>query len=86
MRLRSSSSVSFQRRSGAPVTYQFEPLSARSIPYRLSAVHTTWAVREIADWATVYPVLGRPELTPEMARQRIRGFAEAALARGDDSS
>ena len=43
----------------------------------------TWAVREIADWASVYPVLGRPELSPEMARQRIRAFAEAALARGD---
>lgn len=46
----------------------------------------TWAVREIADWASVYPVLGRPELSPEMARQRIRTFAEAALARGDDCS
>jgi aminoglycoside phosphotransferase (APT) family kinase protein len=47
---------------------------------------STWAVREIEEWATVYPVLGRPELTPAIARQRIRAFAEAALARRDDAS
>jgi aminoglycoside phosphotransferase (APT) family kinase protein len=47
---------------------------------------STWAVREIEDWASVYPVLGRPELTPDMARVRIRAFAEAALASSDDSS
>jgi aminoglycoside phosphotransferase (APT) family kinase protein len=40
---------------------------------------STWAVREIEGWATVYPVLGRPELTPALADQRIRAFARAAL-------
>jgi len=40
---------------------------------------STWAVREIETWASVYPLLGRPELTPEVARQRIRAFAQAAL-------
>jgi aminoglycoside phosphotransferase (APT) family kinase protein len=39
----------------------------------------TWAVRDIEDWATVYPVLGRPELTLAIARARIRAFAQAAL-------
>jgi aminoglycoside phosphotransferase (APT) family kinase protein len=40
---------------------------------------STWAVRDIEEWAVVYPLLGRPELTPALARQRIRRFAEAAL-------
>jgi aminoglycoside phosphotransferase (APT) family kinase protein len=39
----------------------------------------TWAVREIGGWATVYPLLGRPELTPALAEQRIRQFAARAL-------
>jgi aminoglycoside phosphotransferase (APT) family kinase protein len=47
---------------------------------------STWAVREIDEWASVYPVLGRPELTSDMARVRIRAFAEAALESRDDSS
>jgi aminoglycoside phosphotransferase (APT) family kinase protein len=46
---------------------------------------STWAVRDIEDWARVYPLLGRPELTTEMARERIRAFATAALARPDQS-
>ncbi len=40
---------------------------------------STWAIREIEDWAVVYPLLGRPDLTPAVARDRIRAFAEAAL-------
>ncbi len=40
---------------------------------------STWAVREIDAWSTVYPLLGRPDVTPELARQRIRAFAQAAL-------
>jgi hypothetical protein len=46
---------------------------------------STWAVREIADWAMVYPVLGRGDLSPELARERIRCFAQAALDRGQES-
>jgi aminoglycoside phosphotransferase (APT) family kinase protein len=42
---------------------------------------STWAVREIEDWAVVYPLLSRPDLTPAVARERIRAFATAALAR-----
>jgi aminoglycoside phosphotransferase (APT) family kinase protein len=41
---------------------------------------STWAVREIAHWAVVYPLLGRPDLTPAIALQNIRRFAEQALA------
>jgi aminoglycoside phosphotransferase (APT) family kinase protein len=41
---------------------------------------STYAVKQIEEWATVYPVLGRPELTPAMARDRIREFAESAMA------
>jgi hypothetical protein len=40
---------------------------------------STWAVREIEEWATAYPVLGRPELTPALAREKIRAFAQVAL-------
>ena len=40
---------------------------------------STWAVREIEEWAVVYPLLGRPELTTQVARERIRAFAQAAL-------
>jgi aminoglycoside phosphotransferase (APT) family kinase protein len=40
---------------------------------------STWAVREIAEWASVYPLLGRPELSVDVARQRIREFAQQAL-------
>jgi aminoglycoside phosphotransferase (APT) family kinase protein len=39
----------------------------------------TWALREIDEWATVYPLLGRPDLTVELARKRIRAFAKRAL-------
>jgi aminoglycoside phosphotransferase (APT) family kinase protein len=39
----------------------------------------TWAVREIGGWATVYPRLGRPDLTPALAERRIRQFATRAL-------
>jgi aminoglycoside phosphotransferase (APT) family kinase protein len=45
---------------------------------------STWAVREIEDWAVVYPLLGRPDLTPALARDRIREFARAALAASND--
>lgn len=55
---------------GAPLTH----------PRFWDLLISTWATREIEDWATVYPVLGRPELTPAMARERIRAFAAAALA------
>jgi aminoglycoside phosphotransferase (APT) family kinase protein len=41
---------------------------------------STWAVREIEQWSVVYPLLGRSELTPAIARQNIRKFAERALA------
>jgi aminoglycoside phosphotransferase (APT) family kinase protein len=40
---------------------------------------STWAVREINGWAKVYPLLGRPDLTPALAEQRIREFAARAL-------
>ena len=45
---------------------------------------STWAVREIEQWATVYPLLGRPELTPAMADERIRAFARLALEAARD--
>ncbi|HYY87745.1 MAG TPA: phosphotransferase [Chloroflexota bacterium] len=45
---------------------------------------STWAVREIDEWAVVYPLLGRPDLTPDAARTRIRAFARAALDRSDE--
>jgi aminoglycoside phosphotransferase (APT) family kinase protein len=40
---------------------------------------STWAVREIREWASVYPLLGRSDVSPELAEQRIRAFASAAL-------
>ena len=46
---------------------------------------STWAVRDIEEWAVVYPVLQRPDVTPELARARIRAFARAALSRSDES-
>lgn len=46
---------------------------------------STWAVREIHEWAVVYPLLSRPDLTPELCAARIREFASAALARSDES-
>ncbi len=45
---------------------------------------SSWAVREIENWARVYPLLGRPDLTPALARDRIRAFAEAALDAAHD--
>jgi len=39
-----------------------------------------YAVKEINHWASVYPLLGRADITPALARERIRAFAEAALA------
>jgi aminoglycoside phosphotransferase (APT) family kinase protein len=41
---------------------------------------STWAVREIADWASVYPVFGRTDVSVDLARERIRAFARAAIA------
>jgi aminoglycoside phosphotransferase (APT) family kinase protein len=46
---------------------------------------STWAVRDILEWAVVYPVLERPDVTPDVARERVRAFARAALSRSDDS-
>jgi aminoglycoside phosphotransferase (APT) family kinase protein len=40
---------------------------------------STWAVREMDAWVEAYQILGRPDLTPEVARGRIRAFARAAL-------
>ncbi|MBV9580094.1 MAG: phosphotransferase [Chloroflexi bacterium] len=39
----------------------------------------TWAVPHIVAWAEAYPRLGRPDLTPALASQRIREFAARAL-------
>ena len=39
----------------------------------------TWAVREIAEWAAVYPNLGRADVGVELARERIRTFADQVL-------
>lgn len=39
----------------------------------------TWAVREMPDWAVAYPLLGRADMTPEVAVERIRAFAQVAL-------
>jgi aminoglycoside phosphotransferase (APT) family kinase protein len=41
----------------------------------------TWAVPEMPEWAVAYRVLGRPDLTSEVATGKIRAFAEAALSR-----
>jgi aminoglycoside phosphotransferase (APT) family kinase protein len=40
---------------------------------------STWALREINGWAKVYPLLGRADLSPELANERIRRFAARAL-------
>jgi aminoglycoside phosphotransferase (APT) family kinase protein len=42
---------------------------------------STWAVPEMPDWAVAYRVLGRPDLTADVATPRIREFAQAALSR-----
>jgi aminoglycoside phosphotransferase (APT) family kinase protein len=42
---------------------------------------STEAVREMPDWAVAYRVLGRPDLTSELATGRIRQFARAAVER-----
>ncbi len=39
------------------------------------------AVREMPEWAAGYRILGRPDLTTEIAVPRIRAFARAALDR-----
>jgi aminoglycoside phosphotransferase (APT) family kinase protein len=41
---------------------------------------STWAVPEMPEWAVAYRVLGRPDLTSEVATDRIREFARRALA------
>jgi acyl-coenzyme A synthetase/AMP-(fatty) acid ligase len=41
---------------------------------------STWAVPEMPDWLGSYHVLGRQDLTLEVARERIGNFARAALA------
>jgi aminoglycoside phosphotransferase (APT) family kinase protein len=40
---------------------------------------STWAVREMVGWAVAYPLLGRRDITPALACERIRIFARAAL-------
>ncbi len=40
-----------------------------------------WAVPEMERWAVAYRILGRPDLTTEIANGRIRAFARAALDR-----
>jgi len=52
--------------------------SVETLPF-YELLISTWAVREIEQWAVVYPLLGRPDLTPAAARERIRTFAQAAL-------
>jgi aminoglycoside phosphotransferase (APT) family kinase protein len=42
---------------------------------------SVWAVHEMAEWAVAYRILGRPDLTTEVACERIRAFARAALDR-----
>jgi aminoglycoside phosphotransferase (APT) family kinase protein len=42
---------------------------------------STWAVPEMPEWAVAYRVLGRSDLTAEVATERIRNFARAAVAR-----
>jgi aminoglycoside phosphotransferase (APT) family kinase protein len=42
---------------------------------------SVWAVHEMPEWAVAYRILGRPDLTTEVARARIRAFARAALDR-----
>jgi aminoglycoside phosphotransferase (APT) family kinase protein len=41
----------------------------------------TWAIREVDEWARVYPLMSRPDITPEVARERVRAFAARALTR-----
>jgi hypothetical protein len=43
---------------------------------------STWAVPEMPAWAVAYRVLGRQDLTPEVATERIRAFARNALNGG----
>jgi aminoglycoside phosphotransferase (APT) family kinase protein len=42
---------------------------------------STWAVPEMPEWAVGYRVLGRPDLTADVATERIREFAQAAVDR-----
>jgi aminoglycoside phosphotransferase (APT) family kinase protein len=42
---------------------------------------STEAVRDMPTWATAYRIMGRPDLTTEIAVGRIRAFARAALDR-----
>lgn len=40
---------------------------------------SSWAVPEMKQWAVAYRILGRPDLTTEVAVGGIRAFAQAAL-------
>jgi aminoglycoside phosphotransferase (APT) family kinase protein len=42
---------------------------------------SSWAVAEMKQWAVAYRILGRPDLTTEVAVGRIRAYAQAALER-----
>jgi aminoglycoside phosphotransferase (APT) family kinase protein len=42
---------------------------------------SSWAVPEMPGWAVAYRVLGRPDLTSDVATERIRAFARAAVER-----
>jgi aminoglycoside phosphotransferase (APT) family kinase protein len=43
---------------------------------------STWAVPEMNEWVAAYQVLGRKDVTADLANARIRKFARAALERG----
>jgi aminoglycoside phosphotransferase (APT) family kinase protein len=61
----------YERASGAPLrNLRFWDLLA-----------CTAALREILDWAAIYPVLARADLTPEISRERVRAYAQTALDR-----
>jgi aminoglycoside phosphotransferase (APT) family kinase protein len=72
---------------GQEVADDFVRLYAASGGYPISNLRfwdllvSSWALPEMPEWAVAYRVLGRPDLTSEVAVARIRAFASNALQR-----
>ena len=61
---------------------EYERAAGVSVDLRFwNLLISSWAVPEMREWAVAYRILGRPDLTAEVAVERIRAFARAALDR-----